>query len=145
MMAAAAEPLREGALEVQLDFANAVTAQVRVNIDLPEDPGPDQVFRTRVVTEHGELDLNGYGHLWCRLEGEKRLIWTQPPFDPRDAADPIRLEAFATMLQGFIDCIVWNRAPPVTGDEGRLAVALFQAARRASAEGRPLALPLAAD
>ncbi|MSU73417.1 MAG: Gfo/Idh/MocA family oxidoreductase [Opitutus sp.] len=137
-MTAAAAPLPEGELEAKITFANGVEASVRIAIDLPEDPGSDQVFRTSVVTERGALDLNGYGQLRASDGQGDKILWTQPAFDPRDPADPRRLEAYAAMLQGFIDCIRLGTPPPVSGHDGRMAVALFQAAREAAKSARPV-------
>ena len=135
-MTAAAEPLTEGELEAAITFANGVEARVRVAIDLPSDPGPDQVFRTRVVTERGALDLDGYGQLRMNDGQGEKVLWTQPAFNPREPADPRRLEAYAAMLQGFIDCIRLGTPPPVSGHDGRMAVALFQAVRESAVAGR---------
>lgn len=139
-LAPAAAPLQDGALDVRIEFENGVAAEVRVAIDLPEDPGPEQVFRTVVNAERGELDLDGYGHLRVHDASGDRIDWTQPAFNPRDPSDPLRLEAFAAMLQGFIDSIRHDQPPAVTGRDGRAAVALFEAARTSAALGRTVKL-----
>lgn len=131
----AAPPLGEGEMAARIEFANAVVADVRVAIDLPADPGPDQVFRTEIEAERASFDLDGYGKLRRRDATGEEVLWAQPSFDPRNPTDPLRLEAFARMLQGFIDCIGQDTSPPVSGRDGRMAVALFEAARRSSRIG----------
>jgi predicted dehydrogenase len=49
-------------------------------------------------------------------------------------------EAFVTELQAFVDCIVEDVEPPVTGADSRTTVAAGSAATRSMREGRPVAL-----
>jgi len=135
-LAPAGAPLGEGSLEAEIQFANRVVAEVRVAIDRPSDPGSEQVFRTRISSERGELELDGYRHLRTIEQGGESVLWTQPAFDPRDPVDPRRLEAYALMLQGFIDSIRFDQSPPVTGHDGRTAVAMYQAIRQAASHRR---------
>lgn len=133
-------PLTEGGLEARITFADGPAAEVRIAIDLPEVLGRDQAFRTLIKTERGALDLDGYGHLKVNSGPGEVIRWTQPAFDPRNPVDPLRLGAFSTMLQGFIDSIRTGSEPPVTGRDGRMAVALYHAARDSARHGRPVAV-----
>ncbi len=122
--------------EVEIGFTNGITAQVRVSIDLPAPPPLSEVFRTRITTERAALDLDGYGAFCVNRGGTWETLWTQPTFDPRNATDPLRLEAYASLVQAFIDSVREDRPPPVSGEDGRRAVALFhrviEAGRRAT-------------
>lgn len=48
--------------------------------------------------------------------------------------------AFLGEMQGFVDCIRNDTAPPATGHDGRVAVALSMAARKSYEENRPVKL-----
>jgi len=128
-------------LEIELEFGGRSCAIVRVIIDEPESLPPDLVFHTCVVCANGELDLNGYGDLRVRREsGPWRTCWQQPGFDPADALDAVRLEAYAAMLQAFIDAVRTDSAPPVSGRDGQRAVRLFELSLKAMQQRGEIAL-----
>jgi len=55
--------------------------------------------------------------------------------------NPVRLEAFAAELQDFLDSVRNGRQPFATGQDGRAAVEIAEAANRASQTGEAIALP----
>jgi predicted dehydrogenase len=126
------EPMRKhpmiGAthLHAELGFAGGIDAFVRVSIDLASPPPANRIFYTDVQAERGELELDGYGALRVAREGDFETRWVQPPFDPRQPVDARRLEAYAAMVESFLDAIRDGRPPPVSGQDGRRAVALFR-------------------
>ncbi len=122
-------PVREGELNARLAFANGVEARVRVAIDLPAEMGRAELFRTVVETERARFEVDGLGELRVHDDVGSRVLWTQPAFDPRASTDPVRLEAFRDLLQAFVDSVVGGRPPPVSGEDGRAAVALFERLR----------------
>jgi predicted dehydrogenase len=126
-----------------IEFASGATGHLWINMELPEATFPDSQFRSQVVGERGLLDFDGYTHLDMATGGAWRRIWTQPPFDPLDPFDPIRLESFTAQMQAFIDCIRDGVPPLVTGADGRAAVELCQAALLSARSGQTVMLPLA--
>ena len=58
------------------------------------------------------------------------------------AVDDPRQKAFADEVRDFIDCIVNDTTPPVTGEDGRAAVEIALAAYRSSQTGEAIKLPL---
>jgi predicted dehydrogenase len=54
--------------------------------------------------------------------------------------EPVRLEAFYTQTQAFVDDILDNRPSTVAGEEGRKAVALVEAALKSSQTGQAVEL-----
>ena len=128
--------LGASSFDSEIRFVNGVTSEVCVEIDLPEPPGPGETFRTEIETEHGRLDLDGYGSLRVQRDTHWETMWTQPPFDPRDPADPKRLEAYAAMVQAFIDCVRYDTPPVITGHDGMAAVAMFAATKARDAAER---------
>jgi predicted dehydrogenase len=57
-----------------------------------------------------------------------------------DPKSPQRLEPHIGVVQGFVDSILAESAPPVGGADGRAAVAICEACLRSAAEGRAVAL-----
>jgi predicted dehydrogenase len=53
---------------------------------------------------------------------------------------PVRMQAYQMQHQEFVDAVIGNREPSVTGRDGRAAVAVAEAAYRSAAEGRTICL-----
>lgn len=122
----------------QVEFQNGVLAQTWMSFELPQPGLERSAFRGLVVGSQGMLDMDGYGQLSGALDGQPwKLLWEQPTIDyvNRPLA-PERLEAFYTQVQDFIDSVLDQRPPAVTGEEGRAAIALIDAVRQSSASGQ---------
>src|SRR5262249_25393186 len=118
----------------QIEFQNGVLASTWMSFELPEPGVENSYFRALVVGATGTLDIDGFGKLQAALDGRPwQLVWEQPPIDyvNRPLA-PERLEAFYTQVQDFIDSVRYHRSPAVSGEDGRAAIALIDAARRSS-------------
>ena len=111
-----------------------------------ETPGatfPNSTFHTQVIAEKGLMDFDGYTHLdITTADGQWQRVMTQEPFDALNPVDPVRLRSFTAQNQEFVNAIRENRAPAVTGEDGRAAVELAQAAFIASQTGQVVNLPL---
>jgi myo-inositol 2-dehydrogenase/D-chiro-inositol 1-dehydrogenase len=94
-----------------------------------------------VCGEKGMLDIDGYGKLYlCTSEG-RELIWEQPAIDfVNRPLEPSRLEAFYTQIQAFVDDILDQRPPTVSGEDGRAAVAIVEAALQSARTGKAVDL-----
>ena len=125
----------------QVQFENGVDAQVWNCLEMPSQVFPRSEFRTQVVGERGLLDFDGYTHLDLGTDQGWERVWEQPPLDPLNPADPVRLEAYSAMVQAFIDAIIHQRPPSVTGIDGRAAVALCLAAQQSAQAGQVVRLP----
>lgn len=130
----------------QVDFNSGVLASTWMSFELPQPSVENSQFRARVVGERGMLDIDGYGKLHAALDGEPwQLVWEQPTIDYiHKPLAPERLEAFYTQVQDFVDSVRDKRPPAVTGADGRAAIELIDAARRASSTGQAVQLPLRA-
>lgn len=96
-----------------------------------------------VVGETGALEIDGYGKLLLSTPGTSDVIWEQPSFDfVNRPLDPVRLEAFYTQIQLFIDDLLDGRPASVPGQEGRAAVEMVEAAMQSQATGQAVHLPL---
>jgi predicted dehydrogenase len=125
----------------QIVFANGVVAQQWTSHEVPAQSLTGSQHRYVVVGETGALEIDGYGKLLLSTPTGTELIWEQPPFDfTRRPLDPVRLEAFATQIQLFVDDVLDGRPPTVPGAEGRAAVAMVEAAWRSSETGRAVEL-----
>jgi predicted dehydrogenase len=67
--------------------------------------------------------------------------WTLPDFKPRD---PKRVANTARQVQDFIDAVVANRPPKITGEDGRAAIEMTQAATLSAKTHRAIEFPLTA-
>jgi predicted dehydrogenase len=128
----------------QVAFANGVLAQTWMSFELPQPGLPLSAFRALVIGATGMLDIDEYGKLHGSFDGKPwELIWEQPAIDyVNKPLDPVRLEAFYTQVQDFIDSIRTGRKPAVTGEDGRAAVALIDAVRQSSSTGQAVEVAL---
>lgn len=127
----------------QIIFANGAVAQQWTSHEVPAQSLTGSQHRYVVVGEAGALEIDGYGKLLLSTPEGTELIWEQPSFDfVNRPLDPIRLEAFYTQTQAFVDDVLDGRPPTVPGAEGRAAVEIVEAARRSSETGRAIELPL---
>lgn len=126
----------------QVNFASGAMAQLWVNLEMPGVTFPNSIFHSQVVGDRGLLDFDGYSHLDMAVDGSWQRMWEQPPFDPNNPRDPVRLQSFSAQTQAFIDSIAGQTSPPVTGRDGRAAVELCEACLRSTRTGQAIALPL---
>jgi UDP-N-acetyl-2-amino-2-deoxyglucuronate dehydrogenase len=125
----------------QLLFDNGVSAQQWTSFEFHAKHMTDSQHRYVVTGENGVLDIDGYGKLYlCTTEGEE-LIWEQPSIDfINRPMEPSRLAAFYTQIQAFVDDILENRPPTVSGEAGRAAVAIVEAAWQSARTGKSVDL-----
>lgn len=121
----------------QLTFDTGVAAQQWTSFEFRSKRMTESQHRYIVSGEKGVLDIDGYGKLFlCTPEGEE-LIWEQPPIDfVNRPMEPSRLEAFYTQIQAFVDDILEGRSPTVSGEDGRAAVAVVEAALQSARTGQ---------
>ena len=128
---------------VQVQFANGVTGQFWLSVELPAPGFREPMQRIEVVGTAGLLAVDPYGKIEVATAGAWREVWEQPPLDYLgDYLNAPRLEAFAAELQDFLDSLRDGRPPFATGEDGRAAVEIVEAANRSSATGEAITLPL---
>jgi predicted dehydrogenase len=112
-----------------------------------EMAGPGVLARARyvVVGSEGTLDCHAYGQLGLDHGGSHSIVYRADDFPgPGGAADMDGVTfrtAFRDQLAGWVDAIRDGVAPPVTGQDGRTAVAMVLAAEASAATGQ--AVPVA--
>ena len=125
----------------QLRFGGGVMVQHWMSYQMPEPSLPNTQHRYLVVGESGIIDFDSYGKVQLARNGVWETVWEQPPIDyVNRPLDPVRLEAFFSQTQAFIDDVLDDRPDTVSGGDGRAAVALVMAAVESSRTGLPVRL-----
>lgn len=108
---------------------------------------PGTASRSLIAGETGNIDLDAYGELRLGRNKEWTVAAVQKPIDwaGEGALSRVRMEAYRRQHQDFIDAVREDRQPSVTGEDGRAAVAVAEAAYRSAAEGRTIFLQPAKD
>lgn len=103
---------------------------------------PQTNSRALIAGTAGNLDLDAYGELRLGRSQGWSVAAVQPPIDwaGQGALSPVRMEAYRRQDQEFIDAVLENREPSVTGNDGRAAVAVAEAAYQSAASGRVIQL-----
>jgi predicted dehydrogenase len=136
-------PLSDLSAMTQILFDNGAIGQQWTSFELPQPSLPDSLHRYVVVGEKAILDVDGYGKLQLGTGEKWETVWVQPPIDyVNKPLDPVRLEAFYTQTQAFADDVLDKRKPLVSGEEGRVAIEMVEAARISSSSGNAVDLPL---
>ena len=133
----------EGASDALLTLADGSIAYLFSSFQVPKPGFPRSQFAYRIIAEHGLLDVDAYGEARVAFSGGSwETLATQPPIDwqGKGFLDPVRLESYSLHLQDFIDSIHQNRAPSITGWDGRQAVAAALAAYESSRTGKEISL-----
>ena len=91
-------------------------------------------LRMEVIGDEGAVQVGRFRQTPVRLLDRKGVHHDMP------WTTPDRLgEAFVTELQAFVDCVLRDTPPPVSGQDSRAVVAVGIAATRSMHEGRPYA------
>jgi predicted dehydrogenase len=123
-------------------LADGVMVQVWLSYELPE-PSLGSAMQLLIAGSDGIIELDSYGTVRLGTPvGGWEVVFEQPPFDPLDADDPVRLQAYASQLRDLIGAIATGRDPSVSGREGALTTSMLEAAERSAASGQVVRLPL---
>lgn len=125
----------------QIGFAGGAMAQMLISSELPPPSLRSSEVRFTVVGGRGLIDFENYEFLdFGQGEGWERLV-TPPRFDyVADPKSPQRLEPHIGVVQGFVDAILADAPPPVSGADGRAAVAICAACLQSAAAGQAVTL-----
>lgn len=92
-------------------------------------------LRVEVIGDEGAVQIGRF------RQTPVRLLDRQGVHHDMARTTPERLgEAFVAELQAFVDCLVHDSEPPITGYDSKAVVAIGLAARRSLHEGRPVAV-----
>ena len=128
---------------VQVRMANGAICQAFLSYEIPSPGlGTNSNNQYQLIGAEGiiEWDLDrvrlGRGDAW-------QTVWELPtwiaPFEPRN---PRRIGNTARQVQDFVDALREGRAPGISGEDGRAAIEITEAASRSAATGEAVSLPL---
>jgi predicted dehydrogenase len=127
-----------------LRWRSGTLAQLWSSVDLPAPGFEASAFRSLIVGEKGLLDVDGYGAVrLARKDGTWETLFVQPPIDWRGAGmfSDTRMGSFNAQDQAFIDALLRDVDPPVTGTDGLRAVAIALAAYQSASRDEAIYLP----
>jgi predicted dehydrogenase len=132
----------EGSSMLIMTLTDGATACLWNSAEIPPPGFPRTQFSCWLVADRGLVDLDSYGELrvareenWEVLESQEAIDWKGRGF-----LDPVRLESFARHANEFLDALAANRPCPITGWDGRQAVAAALAAYESARTGREVRL-----
>jgi predicted dehydrogenase len=127
----------------QVLFRNGAIAQNWACMEMPPPSLPNSFFGYVVVGEKGILDVDSYGKVKLGQGDDWRLLHEFPKIDYINRPmDPQRLQPFIAAMQSFIDDVLDERPPTVSGNDGKIAVEMVDAAKLSSEKGEAVKLPL---
>lgn len=125
-----------------LSLTNGAMATIWEQWDVAAPAFPRSGSGAWIAGDAGSLDLDAYGQLRLSRAGEWTTVAEQEPIDWKGQGmlSPVRMKAYQAQHQEFVDSILEDRTPSVTGEDGRAAVEVAVAAYRSAAEGRTIRL-----
>jgi predicted dehydrogenase len=125
----------------QIVFENNIMGHRWISAEMPSPSLPSSEVRFQVVGAQGLIDMENYEFLDLGAGDRWERLFTPPRFDyVREPTSPIRLEPHIGVVQEFVDSIIENRAPAVSGADGRAAVEICEACLRSAQSGQVIAL-----
>jgi UDP-N-acetyl-2-amino-2-deoxyglucuronate dehydrogenase len=121
-----------------LTFDNGAVMSLWASSACPEPGFPGLSFRAQIMGEKGIMDMDAYGELRLANDGTWRTVAEQPPVGTEQAATAFgfpRMHAYVEQLQAFHNAIVQDTEPPVSGNDGRVGVAVALALLESSRTG----------
>jgi predicted dehydrogenase len=125
-----------------LCLTNGAMATIWASWDIAPPLFPRGASGALLSGETGNLDLDAYGELRLGTQNQWTVVAKQEPIDwiGEGMLSPVRMKAYQMQHQEFIDSILEDREPSVTGEDGRAAVEVATAAYQSAAEGRTIHL-----
>jgi len=125
----------------QIVFANNIMGHLWISAEMPAPSLPSSEVRFQVVGAQGMIDFENYEFLDLGKGERWERLFTPPRFDyVREPTSPIRLEPHIGVVQEFVDSIIEDRAPAVSGADGRAAVEICEASLRSAQSGQAIDL-----
>jgi len=138
-------PIPNSTVLAQIRMSNRSIAQILLSYEIGESGfGTRRNNQYTIVGTEGSIfwDLDRV-ELWTGARERKIWqlpSWTLPDFKPRD---PRRIGNTGRQVVAFIEDLRASRRPRITGEDGRAAIEMTQAARQSAETGMAVDLPLA--
>lgn len=125
-----------------LSLSSGAMATIWESWDVVAPAFPRSASGAWIAGDVANLDLDAYGQLRLGRGGEWKTVAEQEPIDWKGQGmlSPVRMKAYQAQHQEFVNSILDDRTPSVTGEDGRAAVEVAAAAYRSAAEGRVIHL-----
>jgi glucose-fructose oxidoreductase len=132
-------PLVGQSAMVQYLMASGALVQVWMTYEAPQ-PGLASTWEFVIVGSDGILHFDPYTQLLVSRGDGWEVAAEQPPFDPMDANDPVRLRAYTRQLEDLVAAVQEDREPLVSGEEGRRTTVMLSAAEISARTGQAVRL-----
>lgn len=132
----------EGTSMVLMTLTNGAAVTLWCSGRMPRPSFPRSQFSCWIVAQEGLIDLDAYGELRVARQGRWEVAEVQEPIDwqGKGAMDPVRLASFTRHCREFFAAIQTGTPCPVSGWDGRQAVAAALAAYESSRTGKEVVL-----
>jgi predicted dehydrogenase len=128
---------------VLMTLTDGTTATLWCSGQMLQPGFPRSQFSSWIVAERGLIDLDAYGELRVARDGHWEVVETQEPIDwqGRGFLDPVRMASYTRHCREFFAAILNAASCPISGWDGRQAVAAALAAYESSRTGKEIRLP----
>ena len=121
---------------------NGVLVQIWLTYEMPPVT-LGSAMQMLIAGSDGIIEADAYGTVRLATPaGGWETIFEQPPFDPLDAEDSVRLQAYANQLRDLMAAIAEGRDPLVSGRQGAQTTSWLEAAERSAETGQSVRLSL---
>jgi predicted dehydrogenase len=126
----------------QLRFENGSMGQMLISAEMPPPSLRSSEVRFEVTGSQGILDFENYEFLDLGTATGWERVFTPQRFDYlAEPKSPIRLEPHIGVVQEFVNSILEDRPPQVSGADGLAAVEICEACLRSARSGQAVSLP----
>jgi predicted dehydrogenase len=125
-----------------LSLTNGAMVTIWSSWDVAAPAFPGSASGAWIAGAAGNLDLDAYGQLRLGKDGTWTVVAEQEPIDWKGDGmlSRVRMQAYQMQHQEFVDSILEGREPSVTGEDGRAAVAVAEAAYESARLGQTIQL-----
>ncbi|MPZ19050.1 MAG: hypothetical protein GEV06_14220 [Luteitalea sp.] len=125
-----------------LSLSNGGMATIWSSWNVAKPLFPGSASGAWIAGRTGNLDLDAYGQLRLGRDETWTVVAEQEPIDWKGEGmlARVRMKAYQLQHQEFVDSILERRVPSVTGEDGRAAVEVAEAAYRSARLGRTVHL-----
>jgi predicted dehydrogenase len=93
-----------------------------------------------IIGKRGMIDLDSYSTVRLGRDGNWKVVFEQPPFNPLDTLDETRLEAYSAEFANVVAAMTSGRSADVSGREGLATTRMLEAAETSGRTGLAVAL-----
>jgi predicted dehydrogenase len=132
----------EVSTQALLSLSSGAMATIWSSWDIAAPVFPGSASGAWIAGRTGNLDLDAYGQLRLGANGTWTVVTEQEPIDWKGDGmlSRVRMQAYQMQHQEFVDSILEGREPSVTGEDGRAAVAVAEAAYESARLGQTIQL-----